>query len=325
MTYRFIDIPHHVPPEQYEITISKLVELIQRETAVISIYRLGNVNHPGISDIDLLVVFKNGSKCSLNVIEHLNQEDKYLLTHSLFGISEQRFEELVHYGFWDNLKCIYGTTHEFKVAPFSDEQKAYYHTQIALEFMFKNYIDLSTQIKYGAIKLRSIIQEIKGVRYDLEFLSIEGKPINQLMQQFLNRLDHWFENPFEAKEFSLWLDQYFNALQGSLIDAINQGKKMWVPQNNLHYGRNVKLTSRPSLKLYTSGIFLPPMFFAHNRKLFNAHQRLNQFEVSFPFFHEDPNGWHQERFKKFKHYKLENQQNYPHFGSLMSSLLYQFI
>jgi hypothetical protein len=190
----------------------------------------------------------------------------------------------------------------------------------------KNYIELSVQKKYRVIKLRSIIQEIKGVRYDLDFLAIEGLEINKLMTDFLSRLDHWFEESFDPREFSQWLDQYHEALEDAIINVNRQLKILWVPRDgDLNYGRNILIKKGERLQCNSLGIFLPSSLIAKNKKLYNAHQRLNRFEITMKYSTEDTEGLNMKRFNAFKVHKKENQQNYPHFGALMTSLASQFI
>ena len=328
MSYKFIGIPKYVKPDVYENTVDKIVDVLKKEDSIQSIYRLGNVNHPGISDLDIVVLFKNGRKCFINPDDFLNEDDKYLLTHELFGASVDQFRKVVAYSFWDNLKCIWGKPIELGPNHFklSENEKDFYKRQVGLEFLQKNYIELSVQKKYGVIKLRSIVQEIKGIRYDLSFLNVRGLAINKCMEHFLNRLDHWFEKPFDPEEFSLWLDQYHKALEECIIHVNQQGKVLWVPKEvDLSYGKNVFLKNGEQLSCTNSGIFLPSLLIAKNKRVYNAHQRLNRFEITMKYSAEDIHGLNSKRFKAFEAHKHENQKCYPHFGALVTSLVSQFI
>lgn len=328
MAYQFLGIPKYVAPEVYENTLDKIVDFLKKEAAVKAIYRLGNINHPGISDLDLVVLFKDESTCELNPDNFLNSDDKYLLTHEIFGASESQFKKVIHYSFWDNLKCIWGEPMELDGSQIvlSEQEKAFYKTQIGLEFLQKNYIELSIQKKYGVIKMRSLIQEIKGVRYDLDFLNIQGLKINECMEHFLNRLDHYFEMPFDPKEFSHWLDQYYIALEEAIVYANHQAKVLWVPkESNLTYGRNIFLQKGEALQCEAFGVFLPSSIISRSKKVYNAHQRLNRFRITLKYSAEDTAGLNLMRYNAFEAHKQENQQRYPHFGALVTSLVSQFI
>ncbi|MBL4710645.1 MAG: hypothetical protein JKY48_19640 [Flavobacteriales bacterium] len=328
MTYQFLGIPEYVAPEVYEKTIDKIVDSLKGEDSIRSIYRLGNVNHPGISDIDIVVLFKDGNKCSLNPVEFLNADDKYLVTHELFGASEDQFRKVIQYSFWDNLKCIWGEPIELgpDQLVLSNKEEVFYKRQVGLEFLQKNYIELSVQKKYGVIKLRSLIQEIKGVRYDLDFLNIQNLAINKCMDHFLDRLDNWFEESFNPKEFSQWLDQYHKALEEAIIYVNEKDKVLWVPrEGDLTYGRNIVLKKGEQLQCKTEGTFFPAILLSKNKRVYNAHQRLNRFEITMKYSSEDADGLNLKRFKAFEIHKLENRECFPHFGALMTSLASQFI
>lgn len=328
MSYQFLDIPRYIEPKIYENTVDKIVSFLKKDKAVQSIYRLGNVNHPGISDLDIIAVFKNESSTSINPDDFFDTTERYLVTHDLAGASEDYFKKILPYTFWDNLNCIWGEDHlsSTSVQGMKLENEEVYKEQIGLEFLIKNFLDITVQRKYGVIKLRSLLQEIKGVRYDLKFLRIEGQEINDLMSHFLQRLDHWFETPFDAKEFSRWLSNYYRVLKETINTLTEKGQLLWIPQeNHLKYGRNVFLHKAEQLKSKTSGLFLPGALISGSKKKYNAHQRLNKFNVDLVFTTEDTNNVHAKRLNTFREYKQHNDKHYPHFGVLTSSLADHFI
>ncbi len=328
MSFQFLGIPKYIAPEVYETTIEKMVEVLKREDSIQAIYRLGNVNHPGISDIDIIVVFKNGSQCQLNPMGSLDELGRYLFTHNLFAASEEQFKKVLPYSFWDNLTCIWGEAlvlHSNE-SRFSEAEEVFYKEQVGLEFLQKNHIELSVQKKYGVIKLRSILQEIKGVRYDLDFLGVEGLRINTLMIDFLLQLDHWFDKAFDPIAFSLWLDQYHSALEDAIRYLNAQSKLVWLPSGqDLNYGRNVSIKNGDVLHCKPEGLFLPPSLLVKNKKIYNAHQRMNRFEITMRYKTEDPDGLNRKRFHAFQIHQRENKENYPHFAALLTSLASQFV
>jgi len=328
MSYSFIDIPHFVPSEKYEITIKKLIVMVKKEPSVSAIYRLGNVNHPGISDIDLLVVFKDATSCVLNPREQLNEKDKYLLTHEVAGASETLFSEVLPFVFWDNLNCIWSESEATSASTkvWTPEEEKLLKRQIAMEFLIKLFIELSIQQKYGVIKLRSILQEIKGLRYDLQFLDIYNQDINKMMKEFLEMLDEWFTKPFEPKTFSIWLKRFSQEIQKTLLNLSEQNIKLWLPEERAYpYGKNVVLSKGNDQTLKFQGLFLPSYFISKNKRIFNAHRRLNSFAMNINFTTEDQSGLFQQRMDNFKRYKEFNRTHFPHFGAMYSSLIDQFI
>lgn len=328
MSYSFIKEPHYVEPKAYEYTIDKIANLLKNEPAILSIYRLGNVNHPGISDIDLVVVFKDNEKCGINVHDHLDAKDCYLLTHEVGGVPEKYFKEVYAYSFWDNLEFMWGKNHlnddfkkKDKIVGHAD-----YKEQIGLEFLIKNFLELSVQRSYGIIKKRSLLQEIKGIRYDIKFLKLQNSELDRYVKELLNRLDNWFLESWKNKEMSKWLDDYYHALKQSINQLSENGKKLWIPKReNYRYGRNVTLKKGRRFEVKSNGVFLPALLISKHKKLYNAHTRLNSFEIEVNFTSEDPTKMNQDRLALIKKCAKYNQEHLPYFGTLLSSLATHFV
>ena len=59
MKYKLIDKPQFVSREIYDEVTDKLISKLISNTNVISIYTIGHVGNPGISDIDMLIIVKD--------------------------------------------------------------------------------------------------------------------------------------------------------------------------------------------------------------------------------------------------------------------------
>ena len=60
---KFIDYPKEISISDYETLTEKIVEKMLANDSVLSLYQMGSIKHPGISDLDIICVFKNNSKC----------------------------------------------------------------------------------------------------------------------------------------------------------------------------------------------------------------------------------------------------------------------
>tara|TARA_B100000678_G_scaffold291284_1_gene307368 strand:- start:1874 stop:2836 length:963 start_codon:yes stop_codon:yes gene_type:complete len=317
-----------MPPEAYEKTIDRIVDALKREKGILSVYRLGNVNHPGISDIDIIAVFENGAQSSLNIREHLNETGKYLLTHNLAGASRDHFQQLFDYTFWDNLTCIWGEAliPELHYNARNNPHQEACKRQTALEFLTKNYLEVGIQRKYGIFKLRTLLQEAKGVRYDLEFLSIQSQPINNYIRQIITWLDGWFDETPDADRLSAWVNGYYQALEETINAQAAKGHVLWLPQKvSLDYGRNTMLYQSERFEQSFSGISLPASIIAMHKKIYNANLRLNRFRFGINFTDEDPEGILRKRFNLLKEYQAYNSRHIPYFEPSFSSLANQLV
>ncbi|MEQ8910215.1 MAG: hypothetical protein RIC95_13540 [Vicingaceae bacterium] len=325
MSLQYLSVPRYLEPKAYENSVERMLELLTREEAIKAIYRMGNVNHPGISDLDLIVVFENEAECLLDPTQHYTETDRYIFTHSLAGASESFFQRTNPYTFWDNLNCIWGN--EVKdLVEVDASQIIQIKRQTALEFLFKNYIEISIQRAYGVIKLRSILQEIKAIRYDLAFLNITEGPLFDAVQEFLEMLDNWFENPFNAKEFENWLSEYRHILESTLIELASNKQFMFLPEMESYgYGKNVRIKKGDKLSCLLNGLSLPKTLLKRSKKWYNLNLRFNHFDCQLPFNHQDQDNLFKHRIQELQAYKHYNRKKLPHFDAMFSSFANQII
>ena len=81
MKFYFNDYPYYVPLRIYENAIQGMVEKLRRQEGIISIFQIGSIIHPGISDIDMVVVFKENGVFHLNPLQGLTKIERYLFIH----------------------------------------------------------------------------------------------------------------------------------------------------------------------------------------------------------------------------------------------------
>jgi hypothetical protein len=325
MSLRYLSKPEYLEPAAYEKSVERMLQLLKKEKAIKSVYRMGNVNHPGISDLDLMVVFHDGEKCTLNPSDSYTESDRYIFTHSLAGASESFFQKMAAYTFWDNLQCVWGEEIT-GLESFNAEEINLIKQQTALEYLFKSYLELSIQLSYGVMKLRSILQELKAVRYDLAFLNISEGKLYNLTQELLFKLDKWFVKEFNPTEFESWLRNYLDELEGELKQLAQQGKKLWLPQReDYKYGKNVFLMAGDQLSCKRKGPSLPALLLSQTKKIYNANLRLNSFYGEIPLTNKEDGNLYTDRLINFQAYKVHNKKHFPHFEAMFSSFANQLV
>ena len=102
---RVIDYPRRVTIVDYENAISRMVGQLVSMPGVTTVYQIGGVSNPGISDIDLVVVFEDGQRVSSDPCRGLNKSDSYLFAHGLFGINRGNFAEASRHSFFITIDC----------------------------------------------------------------------------------------------------------------------------------------------------------------------------------------------------------------------------
>ena len=258
MSLRFINRPTFIPRELYAEANDFLIEYFKPITSLLSIYQFGNITSPGVSDIDLLLVFKDGEKCLLNGFEKFPERFNNLFTHGMMALSETHFRGNHHFTLWSDYVYLAGenVALDLKEQKTAEEIHAL-KIQTALEFLIANYIALKVQLTYGIIKLRSILQHMKGIIYDLEFLNVNsGIVYDQLLE-----LKHWIKNWFELNPTDQQIEKWifdFDKSYEVFVKKMFQQHQLYLPLMDTYFmARNSSLLNRNEVGYKHNGIVFP--------------------------------------------------------------------
>src|SRR3989344_869283 len=97
---RLTDFPRFVSITEYESAIEAMAGSLAKIPGVMTIYQIGGVSHPGISDIDLYAVFEDNAYCEIDPLQNLPNGYDYLFIHHIFGASAGNFAESQRYPFF---------------------------------------------------------------------------------------------------------------------------------------------------------------------------------------------------------------------------------
>ena len=112
---KIIDYPILKSESMYDAALHKKVDLLKTISGVSSIYQIGSVTTPGISDIDLLVIFKDNFYFFEDMMKDNNEIEKYLFTHKSYGINIHNFKQSTKFTFFHNYKILYGKEYDLKI------------------------------------------------------------------------------------------------------------------------------------------------------------------------------------------------------------------
>lgn len=326
MSLRFINRPVFVPRKMYAEANEFLINYFKEIPSIVSIYQFGNITAPGISDIDLLLVFKDEEKCLLNGFEIFPERFNYLFTHGMMALCEKHFHQNHHYTLWSDYVFLHGKNiaADFVEKKTKEEIRAL-KIQTALEFLVANYIDLKVQLTYGIIKLRSFLQHMKGIIYDLEFLDVhEGKVYDQLIE-----LRHWIKNWFKLKptnqQITDWIKQFILSYELFVSDMFHHHQLYLPAMNNYYMARNATLKNQKNIGYKHSGIVLPKQLSIIGKKYSNLQNRFNRFEFYFPIVNDSPFPIVKKRFEFLKEMKTYNREYLLNFMTITTSITSKII
>lgn len=312
--------PCSIAVSSYDLVIERMVEKLNQQSSVLSIFQIGNTNNPGISDIDMLVVFEDRAKCNMNPLEDLSKTGCYLFSHSLYGISKKDFSQAHRYTFFHNYKLLWGEELSSGECDLSEDEIQVLKTQTALEYLIKMFISSTIELTYGIVKVRGLLMHVKALSYDLEFLNVSSGRLFDLIQTIILWRDQWFENKPDKQTVTEWFHEFYAELAALLELTLQKVAFYLADWANLHIARNVTLVPSEKFGYTHKGTSLPAILGGLGRKYFNIQHRFNTFEFRMPITTSEIPDRLLERFSFIKNMKRENSQNLPYFMPLASSL-----
>ncbi|MFC1864249.1 hypothetical protein ACFLYG_00250 [Chloroflexota bacterium] len=121
----------------YLDTLNRYLDKITQCQDVISVYQRGSVSHPGISDIDLLIVLKDEPgdfSWQKYSIKTLSEKDQYIFVHEPMVISESLAGKIKYFFPVFQIERLWGKSFDFVEPP----SQAYIH--FLIEFFIEGYM-----------------------------------------------------------------------------------------------------------------------------------------------------------------------------------------
>jgi hypothetical protein len=279
---KLVEFPHYLSLDQYEQSIDSMVNRLRGFPGVRTIYQIGGVSTPGVSDIDLLVVFEDGASCDQNPLRDLSSQDRYLYIHRLFGMSQSHFRDSFRYVFFHSYNHLWGERQEIPAGGNELEDAKRIKGQAGLEYLIKLYISMTVERVYRIVKVRNLLLHGKALLYDLADLEITSGRLPELLATMIEWRSRWFDERPRRKNLIQWLDDFYNGLKAELSSAII-GRKFFVPNwASLRISRNMRIVSSNELGYRHTGFTLPEVFGGIGEKYFNVQHRFNRFEFHVP-------------------------------------------
>lgn len=317
----FIDYPVYVDREEYDHTINRMIDRLKKIEGIVSIYQMGNVRTPGISDIDIIAIFKDGVSCRIDPRAYLTKKELYLFVHGVFGISESNFSNAQKYTYFHNYKCLLGTDIVNGLDSLNEHKDQLIRNQTAMEYLLKMFISLTIQRTYGIYKIRSLLLEIKALVYDFEFLGITNHKLLEVIDEVDKWRTSWFINEIDNNILNKWLDEFHKELFHFIETLFQQGVFYIANKDNCFpIAHNIFIKQDNQFDYSHTGYTFPSFLGILGRKLFNLQHRFNKFTFHVPFEKEEISSELKNYFSYLQEIKKYNNRYLPYFQSLSSSL-----
>ena len=213
---KLISYPKVIAKSDYKSLTNEIISILDSHDVALSIYQMGSVKDPGISDLDLICVFKEGVSFPDNIRENLTNHQKQILTHGVFGCNQKNINQAIDYGCFSNLNHLYGQDLNLDKKTLHVDKEI--ETQIALEYLVKMYIALDAQITFGVVKLRSFLLLAKALMFDLDILNISHGKLFDKVSQVLEWRKNWFSNAPLVSDLKKFIFDFHIDLKNELIE-----------------------------------------------------------------------------------------------------------
>ncbi len=321
---RFIDLPRPAAPADYAEATNLLVRRMATFPGLIGIIRFGHLTTPGISDIDLLAVFEDDAVCTADPLEDFPGRLRHLLSHNMDAMSYGFFRRTADFTFWFNSECIWGDRDRLRpVVSRTPDEERILKRQTAVEYLVTNTIDLTLQDTYGMVKLRSMLQHVKGLRYDLDFLDIRSGTVYERVTELREWIVRWHREAPSFAALRKWIPAFRRELTALTGDLLHR-QPLYVPQRTAYrYARHITMRPAQRFGIRRRGLLLPAPPARAGRKYYNLQHRLNRWTVGVPFRH-DAEDILMRRFAYFRDMKRHNTEHFPRFGHLTTGFSVHF-
>jgi hypothetical protein len=282
MKFHFKNYPHYVPPRVYEDVIQGMVERLKKQEGIISIFQMGSILHPGISDIDMLVVLKEDGAFRRNPLAGLAAAERYLFVHPLLGTSKADFMEAQQFSFYRNWRLLWGEQFSAREDELSKEEVECVQIQTALEYLISNFINLTILRIHRIVNVRALLLNMKAILYDLKLLGVSSGRLYELLEKLMEWRDQWFERRPHVKDLGRWIDECYREL-GSFLKTALETHPFYLPEwGTLHITKNVTLIPAEHFFCKHRGIILPVFLGFLGKKYFKIQRRLNKVSLHLP-------------------------------------------
>lgn len=205
LKYKFYNLPKRRVLEDYEELAGYLVDRYCKIKGLVSIYEWGDVSDPGISDMDLIFVFKEKKASSMPLFKRgfymLNRERRYTARHPFFYIDEPSFKDIRYVYPEATFKLIYGK--DVKIKDISS--KCFYFSNMALlnDIIIRHYPrDFLEQSLKRSINVRDTLLRLNSLKYSimaLEMLTKGKSEWNDELKKISFLRKNWLrESDFES-------------------------------------------------------------------------------------------------------------------------------
>ena len=176
--YYFYNFPLPLKEKDYWEVCDLVVKSLKDNPNIKSIYLAGGKWVPGISDLDILIVYHQKIKNRVNILSpwNLSKNARYIFCHNYGSYNEKSFRNIFYIIPPTSLKLLWGKTipvHNPK-NELSRENYQFLNAILIFDILINKLLFFPSHLKSSKINVRALIGKIYSLKYTLEMLRYVG-------------------------------------------------------------------------------------------------------------------------------------------------------
>jgi hypothetical protein len=316
---KFTGYPRAMARDVYACAIEDVLGRLRCEPAVLAVYQVGAVRTPGISDVDLLVIFRDDADCALDPLAGLADAARYVFAHSQFGMPARHFAGAVRFGFFHDYRLLHGTAQQPEGVALAAADREAVDRQAGIEYLLKLFVTMSVERRYGIVKVRNLLLLGRSLRYDLDYVGAGDSRVGSLVDEIVAWREQWFRRRPSDDLLRRWFAEMYRELEALLGELLVRAPLYLPDWVDLRIADNMELRPAARLGVGHRGVTLPAMLGGLGRRYFNLQHRFNRFAFDVPVT-RDAAPAVRERHEFIAEMGAYNRRRLPYFNPTPSAL-----
>jgi hypothetical protein len=175
----------------YNGVVRRYIEQISKLAFVKSVYQIGSVRDPGISDVDLIVVVdEHCDPPKANLLSVFNngfhKQSANIFLHDIHLHNQQTFEKIMYSNYCDNMRLLYGVDQHL-ITP-EEPEKDILSLQIIFDFVASRLAQFQQFLASGQISVRGMLVRVSSIKHSYSLLTRIGIEDTEI-KDFISKIE----------------------------------------------------------------------------------------------------------------------------------------
>ncbi len=158
----------------YERATAEFLRVAEETDGVVGVWQTGSVSVPGISDLDFILVIRDGAGVSWKLMRNcLSPETSRVLLHSPIAITENLFPWLGYLSDTRGTRRLAGPDFSFR----EPENKGLINLMVSARFTMAKLMGLVRTTFIGRVSVRSFLCRVHGIRHNFTLMERLVPPV----------------------------------------------------------------------------------------------------------------------------------------------------